>query len=102
MSDRDLLAHLEDLANRLGIKVLTQDFFEEEFRIQSGSCTIKNQRVVVVDKRLSTVKKTDVLIEELKRHNLDRIYIPPFLRSILEDPKRATDPTPPPQIELIP
>lgn len=91
MTDRELHHQLEDLAARLGIRVVTAVLQDEEFRVESGSCRVRDRRVVILDRRISPARKNQVLIAEIRTHNLDGIFIPPFLRAVLEGERATPD-----------
>lgn len=84
MTDRELHHQLEALAVRLGIRVVTAELQDEEFRVESGSCRVKDRRVVILDRRIPLAKKNQLLIAELRTHNLEGIFISPILRAVLE------------------
>ena len=53
MIEGTILQQLEDLAERLGVKVLYENLDREELVVKSGSCVLRGQLLVVIDRQLS-------------------------------------------------
>ncbi len=83
MDAEDILHALESLAKRLSIDIKYSNLYNEEFRIESGACNIKGKEVIIIDSRLSAKEKCGILSGQLKRHNTEDIFIPPFLREMM-------------------
>jgi hypothetical protein len=84
MDTEDILHNLESLAKRLSIDVKYQNLSDEEFRIESGACNLKGKSIIIIDKRLPLKEKCRVLSIQLTKYNTDNIFIPPFLRGMIE------------------
>ncbi|MEW5723380.1 MAG: hypothetical protein AB1896_09755 [Thermodesulfobacteriota bacterium] len=52
--------------------------------MSSGRCRIKGRDLLLVDRRLDTAARLEVLASELRRMDLGGIYIKPYLRSYLK------------------
>ncbi len=78
--EEEILQALEQVAERLSVHVHYEDMKAFEFRIQDGICTIKGEAHIYIDRKRPVHEKIQVLSHELKKFNLEEIYIPPFLR----------------------
>ena len=90
MSRRDeaLLDELKQLAERLGVKVREEVLLREVgYRVRSGSCRVRETRVILLDRALPTQAQIDILVDELSGQPLDEVFVSPALRRLLE---RAT------------
>ena len=83
MSDEFLLGQLEDLANKLGIKVRYENLNLEESSGAGGLCRLKGDYVLIIQAQASMQEKMQVLIEVLKRFPLGEIYVRPGVRELL-------------------
>jgi hypothetical protein len=79
-----LLQSLVDLAEKLSVRVIFKNLKDDEFVIRSGKCSIKGDTIIIIDSRVSLEEKIKTLCQELKKFNLDNIFISPVLRDILE------------------
>jgi len=83
-----LVEELKELATRLGFEVRHERLLREVgYRVRSGSCRVRDTRVILLDRILPPGAQIDILIEELAGHPLDDIYVSPATRRLLE---RAT------------
>lgn len=76
----EILKALEDLAEKLSVRIRYDDLKAFEFRVQDGGCTVKGETQVFIDKKKRTWEKVQVLARELEKFDLDRVYVPPLLR----------------------
>jgi hypothetical protein len=83
MDAEDVLHNLESLAKRLSIGIKYNNLDNEEFRIESGACNIKGKEVIIIDSRLPAKEKCRILSGQLRKHNTEDIFIPPFLREMM-------------------
>ncbi len=79
-----LLQSLVDLAEKLSVKVIFKNLKDDEFVIRSGMCSVKGDTLIIIDSRVSLEEKIKTLCRELKKFNLDNIFISPVMRNILE------------------
>ncbi len=79
-----LLQSLVDLAEKLSVKVIFKNLKDDEFVIKSGMCSVKGDTLIIIDSRVSLEEKVKTLCQELKKFNLDNIFISPVMRDILE------------------
>ncbi|MBW2148070.1 MAG: hypothetical protein JRG73_07300 [Deltaproteobacteria bacterium] len=82
--DRDLLRHLINLAEKLDIQVRFEKVGDEEISSKGGHCRLKNQRLLIVDNRLSLPEKIRLFIDALRQQDLEGLYVPPLIRRMIE------------------
>jgi hypothetical protein len=80
MNYETLLKELEELATQLGIQVRY-----EKGDFDGGYCVLKDQKTLVVNKRLFDNRKTSVLAQGIAEFGLDSVYIKPAVRQFIED-----------------
>lgn len=74
------IAELEEVVNQLGINLRY-----EKGDFDGGYCILKDQRVLVVNKRLHDARKASILSQALSEIGIDSIFIKPALREFIED-----------------
>lgn len=83
-----LLEELKEVATRLGFEVRQERLLREVgYRVRSGSCRVRDTRVILLDRGLPVSAQIDILVEELAGHPVDEVYLSPAVRRLLE---RAT------------
>lgn len=86
MDNKDsILQSLIELAEKLSVKVIFKNLQDEEFIIRGGMCSVKGETLILIDSRSSFEEQIKIFCRELKKFNLDNIFISPLLREILED-----------------
>ena len=83
-SNDSLLQSLIELAEKLSVRVIFKNLKDDEFVIKSGMCSIKGDTLIIIDSRVSLEEKVKTLCKELKKFNLDNIFISPAIRDILQ------------------
>ena len=91
MVEATILQQLEELAERLGVKVIYESLSQEEFVIRSGTCTLRGQLLALIDQKLSAADRIRVLADCLARFDLSTIYLVPAVRELIEA-RRASAP----------
>jgi len=84
--DEEILQALEQVAERLAVRIHYEDMKSFEFRIQDGFCTLKGESHIYIDRKRPVHEKIHVLAQELKKFNLEEVYVPPLLRERVFDP----------------
>jgi hypothetical protein len=80
-----LLEELKGLATRLGFDVRQEKLLREVgYRVRSGSCRVRDTRVILLDRGLPNSAQIDILVEELAGHPVDEVYLSPVARRLLE------------------
>ena len=80
MKNDKLFSEFENLAEKLGLKILKGkgDFI-------GGTCTVNNKKVIVVNKQKPMEQRLKTLAESLLEFNLEEIFIVPALRDYIEN-----------------
>jgi len=80
MKDDKLFSEFENLAAKLGLKILKGkgDFI-------GGTCTVNNKTVIVVNKQKPMEQRLKTLAESLLEFNLEEIFIVPAVRDYIEN-----------------
>ncbi len=75
-----LIKELEDLATQLGIKIRY-----EKGNFEGGYCILKEQKILVVNKKLFDNRKTSVLAQGIAEIGIDDVFVKPIVRRYIED-----------------
>ncbi len=78
--DEEIMKALEEVAERLSIQVHYEEMKAFEFRVEDGSCKVKGSPSIFIDRRRPLKEKISILARELKKFDLEDIYVPPLLR----------------------
>ena len=84
VNPEQLLASLEGVAEKIGVKIRYENIAGGPIKTTSGSCRIKGEDVVLIDRRMTTIEKLYALGQELKRFDLEDVFIPPAARRFLQ------------------
>ncbi len=86
----DSLALLEGVAAKLGIEVRYEILNGDDDgpSIRGGYCRVRERHQIIVESRLNTVERCVVLAESLSDMNLERVFIPPGARAMIERAQR--------------
>ncbi len=79
MEDELLLMRLEAVAERLGVQVRY-----EPCEGKGGMCTLKGQRLFIIDERKTPAERAEVITRGLAEFDLEAIYLPPAVRQAIE------------------
>jgi hypothetical protein len=79
---------LKEVAEKLSIKIEVANFNDQEFTIQSGYCKLNGKGLIILDKNLPQEEHLIVILNTLKKFDLDNIYVADWIRE-----KIATDKT---------
>ena len=80
MNKNKLDNEFEDLAIKLGFRIS-----KGKGDFKGGSCIIKDEKVIVVNKRKPIEQKLKILASCFNEIDLDGIYIVPALRAFIEE-----------------
>ncbi|PIP72362.1 MAG: hypothetical protein COW89_06780 [Nitrospinae bacterium CG22_combo_CG10-13_8_21_14_all_47_10] len=80
---------LKEAAEKLSIKIEVANLNDQEFAIQSGHCKLNGEDLIILDKNLPQEEHLVVILNTLKKFDLDNIYIADWIREKIE-----TDTTP--------
>ncbi len=86
MDERTILDHLEELAERFGVQIryeaIKQD--EDSLNVVGGLCLLKGKYVLIINSKATVKDRIKTLAMAVKHFDLDRIYIRPDLRELLD------------------
>ncbi len=71
---------MQDLASGNGIRVRL-----EKGDFEGGFCVLKEERIVVINKKLPLSRKLSVLVQGLAAIGIEHLEIDPALRAFIED-----------------
>jgi hypothetical protein len=80
MKHEDLIEELQTVAAQLSISIRY-----ERGDFQGGYCILKDQRLLLVNRRLMPSRKASVLAVALQEIGLDDVYLKPAVRAYIED-----------------
>ena len=66
------------------VSVLEQNLKTSGLKVRSGLCTVKGQKLFIMDKHKSVHKKIKILAAQLARIPHEDMYIIPAVRELLE------------------
>jgi hypothetical protein len=83
MNDSDMLSKLEELADRLGVKLRYENLARGPIRANGGYCRLEDNHLILIDKNDSKRRKIKLLSRSLRRFDLETVFVPPALRRII-------------------
>jgi hypothetical protein len=84
MKESAILQHLEEIAEKLSIKVDYVNLRKDYYNLKSGLCKVKGEYRIIIDKYLHLSEKIDVLIDALSEFDIDGLYVQPYVRRLFE------------------
>lgn len=80
MNYTQLVSELEELASQLNVQIRY-----EKGDFDGGYCVLKERKVLVVNKKLTDMKKASALAQGLAECGIETTFVRPNLRSYIED-----------------
>lgn len=80
LRDEQIMKALEEVAERLSVQIHYEEMKAFEFRVEDGSCRVKGEPSIFIDRKRPLKEKISILARELQKLDLEDIYIPPLLR----------------------
>ena len=80
MTSEEILEELKALSSEMGLKVRF-----ENGNFEGGYCLLRDQNLLVINRRTSVPKKIRTLSLGLYEFGLDNVFVPPALREAIED-----------------
>jgi hypothetical protein len=84
LDENTLLGQLEELAQALGIEVRYEPIRKEATFSPGGLCRLKGKYLLILNAGATTKDKVLTLARAVNRFDLDRVYLRPGLRELLE------------------
>ncbi len=79
MKPEQLLLQFEELSERLGIRLV-----EEKGNFNGGSCRLREQNCIVINKHRPAEQKLRILAEAFSQLDLSSVYLVPNLRAYID------------------
>jgi hypothetical protein len=80
MTEEELQLELEQTAQEMGVPIRY-----EKGDFDGGYCILREEKIIVVNKKLSPVKKCSVIAQALDEYGIDNVYMKPIVRTYVED-----------------
>ncbi|MEW6061604.1 MAG: hypothetical protein AB1600_06625 [Bacteroidota bacterium] len=80
MTEEELLLEIEQAAQDIGVRIRY-----EKGNFDGGYCILRDERIIVVNKKLSERKKCSVIAQALGEYGIDNVYMKPVVRTYVED-----------------
>jgi hypothetical protein len=80
MTVEEFFPELETLAEEMGVHIRY-----EKGDFEGGYCILRDERIIVVNRRLNVNRKVSVISQGLNQLGLDNVYIKPAVRFCIED-----------------
>ena len=87
MDSQCRLQELIAVAEKLAIKIEISDLSDNEFLFESGYCKVRGQSMIILDRWHSEEDQIKIILNTLKRFDLENIFVPEWIRERLENPK---------------
>lgn len=84
MDKNTTLTLLEELAQKLGIKIRYEKIKKGDFIHAGGLCQLQGEYIFIINSKASTGEKIKMLASALKRFDISHIYIRPAVRELLD------------------
>ena len=84
MKESAIFQELEEIAEKLNLKVCSVNLKKYSYGIKSGLCRVGDEYRVIIDKHLHVSEKVDVLIEALQKFDIDTDSINPDIKRLIK------------------
>jgi N-dimethylarginine dimethylaminohydrolase len=85
MDENIILGLVEELAQKLGIKIRYESMKKADFVTTGGLCRLGDDYVFIINSKATKGEKIKTITAALKRFDLTQVYIRPALREFLEN-----------------
>jgi hypothetical protein len=80
MIDDEMLAEIEALAMEMGVHIRY-----EKGDFDGGYCILRDERLIVVNKKFHAARKASVIGQGLNELGLENVYVKPAVRLFIDD-----------------
>ncbi len=84
MNEPTLLQHLEEIADRLGVELRYENLGQVGIRTEGGLCRVCGKPMILINRKESPRRKIMILARSLRKLNLENVFIPPAVRTVIE------------------
>ncbi|MDH4101496.1 MAG: hypothetical protein OEV28_13085 [Nitrospirota bacterium] len=88
MKNEILLQKLEEIAEKLSVKLTYEDLRKGEVNTHGGIFRLRSEKRIIVHKNLTIDEKIDVLIEILASLDTNDVHLAPEIRELLDSAKK--------------
>jgi hypothetical protein len=80
-----LVDELAEAAGRVGLEVRRERIMREVgYRVRGGACRLREHDLVIIDREQPAAEQLEILIEALKSHDLESLYLSPAARRVMQ------------------
>jgi hypothetical protein len=80
MTEEELQLELEQAAQEMGVHIRY-----EKGDFDGGYCILREEKIIIVNKKLSPPKKCSVIAQALGDYGIENVYMKPIVRTYVED-----------------
>ena len=91
MNKENILQQLEEIAERLSIRITYDSLKEGSINTRGGLCKVSGDYRILVDKRLTAKEKIDVIAISISKFDISQFYVPPEIRDIIANSSETED-----------
>ena len=86
MDENAIIEQLEELIKRFGVQIRREPIKQDEdlVKVVGGLCLLRGEYVLIINSKATKVERINTLATALKHFDLDRIYLRPVLRELLD------------------
>ena len=86
MDENAIIEQLEELVRTFGIQIRSEAIKQDEdlVKVVGGLCLLRGEYVLIINSKATKVERINTLATALKHFDLDRIYLRPVLRELLD------------------
>lgn len=84
MNEHIILNQLEELAEKLGIRIRYDKVRKDEPLNGGGLCWLKGEYIVIINMEATVKKKIQILSGAVRHFDLENVYMKPALRRFLD------------------
>ena len=86
MNENTIIEQLEELIKSFGVQIRREPIKQGEDLVEvvGGLCLLKGEYVLIINSKATAMDKIRTLATALKHFDLDRIYLRPVLRELLD------------------
>jgi N-dimethylarginine dimethylaminohydrolase len=86
MEESVIIEKLEELIKSFGVHIRSEPIKQDEdlVKVVGGLCLLRGEYVLIINSKATTVERIKTLATALKHFDLDRIYLRPVFRELLD------------------
>jgi hypothetical protein len=84
MNESTIVQHLEEIAEKLNLKVNYENLRKLHIFSKGGFYRLQEDHIVLIENSLNLSEKIEILADALGNYDLEDVYMPPAVRKILD------------------